>query len=65
MVVHVGAKLIAGEPIDFVFLDAVVDDFIAERDAIGRAGVGALAGALLRAPFPARWHARPQAVESR
>jgi hypothetical protein len=35
MLVGVRSQLVAGEPVDLVFLDAVEDDFVAERDAVG------------------------------
>src|SRR5436309_15740105 len=34
MLVGVRSQLVAGEPVDLVFLDAVEDDFVAERDAV-------------------------------
>ena len=43
---HVRADLVAGQPVDLVLLDAVVDDLRAERDAVRRAVVGALAADL-------------------
>ena len=41
VIVHVGPQLIAREPVDLVLFDAIVHDFVVERDAIGRARVGA------------------------
>lgn len=46
IIVDVWAQFIAGEPIDLVFFDAVVNHLISEGDAIGRAGVSALAANL-------------------
>ena len=41
MIVDVRSELVAGEPVDFVFFNAVENHFIAERDAVGGTGVGA------------------------
>ena len=46
--VHVRSQLVAGEPVDLVFFDAVEDDLVAERYAVGRAGIGALAADLAK-----------------
>src|SRR5712692_8824789 len=43
VLVYVRPQLVAGEPLDLVLLDAVVDFFALERDAVRRAGNGALA----------------------
>ena len=43
VIVHIGAQFVASEPVDLVLLDAVVHDLVANRDTIGRAGIGTLA----------------------
>src|SRR5262249_59921307 len=43
VLVYIGPKLIAGEPVDLVLFGAVVHDFVAERDAVGWTRVGAFA----------------------
>src|SRR5262249_43916506 len=43
VIVHVRPQLIAGEPVDLVLFNAIVHDFVAERDAVGRARVGTFA----------------------
>src|SRR5687768_14777713 len=41
VIVHIRPQLVAGEPINLVFLDAVVNDLIAERNAVGGTSVSA------------------------
>src|SRR5262245_54373041 len=48
MIVYVGSELVTSEPVDLVFFNAVKDHFITERNAVGRASVGALAANLAK-----------------
>src|SRR6266508_5443221 len=48
LVMHVRSELVTGEPIDLVFLNAVEDHLITERDAVGWTGVGAFTANLAK-----------------
>src|ERR671919_1709815 len=48
VIVDIRPKLVTGEPVDFIFFDAVKDHFVAERNAVGGTSVGALAADLAK-----------------